>query len=557
MAKSVIYDFSGTGNFLSFAKSVERGSAKVVRQFKTLAQQADRVSASLTRVGKRTIGLGRSLQAMSLVAGASVVASAKSFGDFESGLIDVINLVDTADVGKFSGSLEELSKDALRMGFVIGDANKGLFDTVSALGAGERSFSVFEASQRLAIAGSTELTTAVNGMTSAVGIFGDEAGTSTEIANAFFAAQVKGKLDVAGLAKNIGKVGASGKLAGFEFRPLLAAVSAITTQGLTAEVAATGLASGINALLKPEKQAAILMRQNGIAFGASALQRTDLVTVMERIAQVAKDNPDAMAKMFPQEALKVMGAINTDSLETMAEALALMKTNQLGPAEAKKMDTFNQSMKQTFGSIKILAITIGSSLAPVIKFFGRVIQSVTAIFDTFSDTTKSVFSFILVGAAGLSTLFLVIGKGALVMATWGKVLAGLGNLLGALAFAAKFLFAMLVGFIGFWPAVIALAVAGIVALGVLIHTKGEEMLAFGKKIAGIFGFGDSSVEVAGPDALEAQPNLEVTGVKDIASKTTMEGEITVKAEPGTAVTKTKSKGSGPGLNTHPQNQGTR
>ncbi len=552
MGKSVVYDFSGTGNFLSFGKQVERGADRITRSFRKMDSGAKRVSASFTRVGKSATALGTKLRTTSLAAGAGIVASAKSFGDFESGLIDTINLLDKADVSKFAGQLEDLSKGAIKMGFDISDSNDGLFNMVSALGASDRSLAGFVSAQRLAIAGSTDLAIAVDGMTTAIGIFGDEAGTADEIANAFFAAQVKGNVKVAGLARNLGKVGAAGKLAGFGLRPLLSAVSAITVKGFRAEVAATGLASGINALLKPEKQAAKLMRQNGIVFGASALRRTNLVDVMTDIARVAKDNPDAMAKMFPQEALKVMGSIDTDAIRIIQESLSLMKTDQLGPAEAKKLDTFNVAMRQTFGSIKLMAIAIGEQLAPGIKMIGGLVRSLTAGFLMLPDSMQKVVAWILTLVAIAAPFLLIFGGTATVI---GAVTGAFAALAGVLAAPLGMLIVMASAFLGI-PIAIAIVVAAVAGLGVLLFKNWDLIVEKFHQVKSFLGFGGDADGIDVSGSADVNTSNTVTGVTDINSKNTFEGSLTVKAEPGTAITKTKSKSSGGGLNVHTQNTDT-
>ncbi len=140
MAKAVVYDFSGQGDLLRMLGDVEKQSVKLRKQMVGLAKDTKKAGAGLDRMGKGAVALGGKLRNMSLAAGAAVVASAKSFGDFESGLIDIINLLeDDAAVLKFGDTLQALSKGAIRdFGFATSEANKGLFDTISAMGANER-----------------------------------------------------------------------------------------------------------------------------------------------------------------------------------------------------------------------------------------------------------------------------------------------------------------------------------------------------------------------------------------------------------------------------------
>lgn len=516
MGKSVVYDFSGTGNFLEFGKSIERVTGRITTKFKAMDNQTKKTSRSLGVMGKTSEVVGNKMKALVLASGASVAASAKAFGDFESGLIDIQNLMSGDQLEQFGGQAEVLSQNAIKMGFSIADANKGLFDTVSALGSSEGSFESFEQAQRLAIAGSTDLSTAVDGMTTAIGIFGDEAGGAERIANSFFAAQVKGKVTVAGLARNMGKVGAAGKLAGFELDPLLAAVAAITTKGFRAEVATTGLASGLNALLKPEKEAAKLMEENGIAFGATALQATSLQEVLTQIAFVAENNPDVMARMFPQEALKVMASMDSAGLKTMQGALDLMKTDQLGPAEAKKLATFNQAMGRTMGGIKVMAISIGEALAPALILIGEGLSIVTAGFNDLGKQEKTIAALTFVGLL----------------------------LFGGLAIA-----------IGWIPAAITVAVAAVGALLAVFASKKDAIEAWLEgmrtRVRNFFTIGSLDTEISG--AVSGEVGATISGVESTPTKNTLNGTIKIEANPGSAITSTKVASSNPGLNVQTQN----
>lgn len=516
MAKSVVYDFSGQGDLLKMLGDVEKSSKKLRKQMKGLAKDSIKAGAGLERMGKGAVALGGRLRNMSLVAGAAVVASAKSFGDFESGLIDIINLLeDDAAVKKYSATLEGLSKGAIReFGFSTAEANKGLFDTVSAMGANERAFLTFTESQRLAIGGAADLRVAVDGMTTIMEVYAVDLEDVTEVSNAFFASQVAGKTTVEELAANIGNVASGAREAGFGFKPVLAAMSELTKRGLRTTVATTALNAAIFAMKKPSKEAEVLLKQLGIPFNTTQLKAKGLVETFRQIAIVSKKNPDVLAKMFPQESLRALEVLNLDAIQNMEKTLESMNKNLLDEAVIKKQETFNEVIRQAWGGVRLMAIEVGKALSPAIKALAFGITLLTTAFSKLDPFLKSSLAWALVMAGGISVVLTLFGKTALILPT-------LATAFGPLILAAKFLFALLtvgfsllVGVIGFIPAVIAVVVAGLIAAGVIIFKNIDKILAAKDAVLAFLGLGGGDVKIGvevGPKGLEsALPDKEAT-----------------------------------------------
>jgi hypothetical protein len=181
----------------------------------------------MSMAGNKLKNIGNRMRYMSLAATGAGVASVVAFSKIEDGLLNVQGLLEREDLPKYTGKLKELQMQAIKTGFVIEDANKGLFDTVSALGIGEQSIKTFQAAQKLAIGGAADLSVAVDGLTSIVNAYGRKTTSVTDVANAFYSSQVKGKcfakgteiLMFDGTSKKVEEIKVGDKIMGDDNKP--------------------------------------------------------------------------------------------------------------------------------------------------------------------------------------------------------------------------------------------------------------------------------------------------------------------------------------------------
>ncbi len=540
MGQSVTYDFSGTGNFLRFAEKVTNGAKKMQNQFKKTDRQTDKLSSKFNKLGTSTKKLGDKMGLSLAAMGAAAIASGKAFGDFESQMIDVVNLLDDGDVPQFETKLNDLSKEAVAMGFAMEDSTKGLFNVISAMGAGSTSFDTFTESQRLAIGGSAELAETVRGMTSIMNVYADEVDNVADVSNAFFVAQVKGNLTVAELARNIGTVSGSAKAVGFEFRPLLATIGEMTKTLKSTEVSATALNSAISAMKAPAKEAARDMAKLGIPVNSTQLAAMGLVDTFGLLAKIGSTERgrNAISQMFPLEALRAIEALTPAAIASIQNTVDMMEQDLLSPALAKKQAAFNFAIGETLGSIKLLAIVIGDSLSPVFRLIGFLARTMTSAFMLLNETVRS----FVITALSVGGILLFFGK-------LGVVLSGLGGVLSGIATALSFFFIVLVGIVGSVPLAIAAVVTAVIALGALLFTQWDRILSTYETVKGfIFGL-ETDGDIAVTKTIENEGSIGVDSPE--AVRNTLDASVTVNAPPG-VVTELSSTGSGPGLNVRQQ-----
>lgn len=505
MANRVGWSFFANDKFSRVAERIKNKIKLMKKNFKQLNTVMTKTASKLKKVASAA-------KSMSLVATAAIIGSAKAFGDMEQGVTNVLTLLDDKQVAKFGGQIDSLAKESLsKFGFSIEESTQALFNNVSALGANEKSFAAFETAQRLAVGGVTTLDTAVSGIAAVMNAYGKETTGANEVANAFFAAQKKGTTDVAKLATNVGQVAPIAKSAGIGFKELLATMAELTQGGLSTEESTTALKGVISSLLKPTSDAEKILKRLGVPFGATQLRANGLANTLEKLTVISEKYPDELAKAIPNiRGFTAAAALGKKQIDNIRETVKSMDQDQLSPAVAKQMETFNRATAMAFGSIKLLAIEIGAKLAPFILKIGKGIQSLIKRFRGFSDTTKTliaiiitivaVFAPLIAGVAGLIT---ILGPG----------LAVIGGILAAL--------------IG-WPFAIAAIVA---AIGTFIALNWDKVIKAWNAIKGFFGFGDDK-------------NVNVTGSAELLRKSEARIAVELTAKAGTSAT-VRTQTSGP------------
>lgn len=294
----------------------------------------------------------------------------KAFADWEKGILSVQTLMSSGEIEKYGQKLKDISKETIKMGFSVEDTNKGLFDTISALGASEKSFEVYKQSAVLAKAGCTELSIAIDGMTSILNAYGKEQTDATAVANAFFTAQKKGKTTVAELAANVGQVAPIAKAAGVSFEEMMSSMAALTLGGMSTDKAATGLKATLSALVKPSKEAEETLRAFGVPVGLTELKAKGLAYTLQKLIELQKKSPDAIASAIPNvKALTGVLALNEEKMKVVHETLGMIQSdikNGTGLNEAfKTMGASGAAtMAQVMGKMQVALITLGEVVAP-------------------------------------------------------------------------------------------------------------------------------------------------------------------------------------------------
>jgi TP901 family phage tail tape measure protein len=409
---SIAYQFKAmTGQFQSAVKQMKSDMAAFNRQIKINNASAKKLAKNLNAAGK---SMTRNLTVPLVAAG---TAGVFAFAKLEKGLINTINLLEDREIEQFGDQLKSAQTEAIKMGFSISDVNKGLFDTISALGLSNNSLAAYKQAQVLAIAGNTNLAASVNGITSIVNAYGRATTNATEVSNALFSAQVKGKVTVEELASNIGKVAPMAKQAGVGFKEALAGLSAMTLGGLSAEISATALRATLQTLLKPTKESQKLLKQWGVPVGASGIKAAGLSKTLALVNKAMKENGDEFAKAFPNiRAFIGAATLTDDKLKILDDTVT--KINQdikngtgLQKGYNRMIKTASQELARLKGRFTLLLNDLGQQLFPILKkIIDNALIPALKWFRALDPATKKWIVRIGVLVAALGPLLFIVGK---------------------------------------------------------------------------------------------------------------------------------------------------
>lgn len=301
--------------------------------------------------------------------------------EFEKTITNVLTLLSDADKEQYGDYIKQGAIDIVaEYGLEIKDVNKALFDAVSAGVSVGDAIEFLRSNAELAIGGVTNLSTAVDGVTSIMNAYGLEASKTDEVTSAFFTAQKFGKTTVEELASSIGKTAPIAKQAGVGYRELLSVFAELTKQGVSTDETATAIKATLTALLKPGAEAEAVFKKLGIATGATAIRNNGFAETLAQVSAAAEGNADVLSELIPNvRALTGVGALGTEQLSEMDDILQELNNDygegsSLASAYNLQMETGERQSARLKGEYQKLLITLGGGES-VFKKIGSAVTS--------------------------------------------------------------------------------------------------------------------------------------------------------------------------------------
>ena len=234
------------------------------KPFKQGLKQAETSMDKFQRsAGKAGKAVGAAMSAGAKVASvalagitAGAVKGLKDLTELERGVREVGTLlgdVSDTDLSKVRSQVEELSKT---FGQDVQILTKAYYDSISAGVPFEDAMTFLTTASKFAVAGVTDVTEAVDLMTSAMNAFRIPASEADRITDAFFSTVRFGKTTVAEIAAAFSNVGPVAATAGASIEEVGAWLAKLTLAGTPTAQATTQIRSALAELLKPAKKGA-------------------------------------------------------------------------------------------------------------------------------------------------------------------------------------------------------------------------------------------------------------------------------------------------------------
>lgn len=354
------------------------------------------------------------LLGIGVAAGVAAVKTIHMAADFQTAMTRV-----RTGAGESAKNMGLVSQGILNMagqvGQSTGDLAKGLYMVESAGFHGAQALEVLKTSAQGAKVGAADLATVTDAVTTAMNAYQIDASETTGVMNALVATEAEGKTNLEALAASMSGIMPVAAAAKVGMNEVLGAMATMTSQGTSANVAATYLRQTIGQLSNPSAKAAAAMKSLGLkavdvsenlgkkGLASTLTMLTDAIqthmgpagtVIMSTLAKASKSSTDfqgALNKLTgPQKTY--IGALATmvGGTKSMMGALQLtgthmqtFKDNVKGIADHVKkggmqvegwadvQKTFNQKMAEAKGSLEAVGIAIGQKLLPyATKFAG-------------------------------------------------------------------------------------------------------------------------------------------------------------------------------------------
>ena len=385
----------------------------------------------LDKAKKKTADLERSLASAAKVSAAAFVVLAgavglavNQFSKFEKEFTNVVTLLDKTSftTKSLKQGIDDLKNGVLQLGATSGEnfetLNKGLFDIISATGDAENAMGVLAAATNLAIAGGTDVSVAVNGITGAIKAFGLETSDAQLVAEKFFQAQKGGKTTVEELSNSIGVAAATAKAYNVSLDELLAASTAATLASIKTNTTFTGLKAAFANISKPTEDAAKEAKRLGVEFNSTALRAQGLEGFLKSLTEAEGFTQQSVEKLFGSvEAQNIIFALTGEQAGAFASQIKLLGDEQnaaatFADALAVKQATTERAFARLARSVEAIGITFGEIFAPAINAAADALNSIAVeISKVDKRTLKVIAAITAVGLAltGLTTVLLLAG----------------------------------------------------------------------------------------------------------------------------------------------------
>jgi len=343
--------------------------------------------------------------------GAGVVApmglAVKAASDFGKGMAEVSSL----GVKDLAAIEEAVKSTATTYGVELKDGVNAAYQALSA-GVPEANLPSFlEEAAKAATAGMTDLSTAIEFGSNMVNVWGGD--VTTQFDQAFVAVK-DGVLRFEDLNASIGRLAPTFNGAGLASKDMYASVAALTTQGIKAEEAVTGMKAVLTNIIAPSKEAADTAAALGIQFDIGAVKSQGLSGFLNGLKQATGGNIEIMSQLFGSvEALNSVMALTSDGGGAKFDQI-LKDMDASAGATAQAFDLIVQNdpslaFRQLKAEISVLAVEMGQTLMPAIKGIVDWLKPLVGGVLEFSQEHPGLMKFIVGFGAAAGTVSLVLG----------------------------------------------------------------------------------------------------------------------------------------------------
>lgn len=269
-----------------------------------------------------------------------------------------------------------------------------------------------ERSNKLAVAGFTDLTSATDVLTTTLNSYKLEASAVGGISNVLIQTQNLGKTSVNELSASMGRAISTGSAYGVNLQNIATTYVELTRSGIATSEATTYLSGMLNELGDSgSKVGTILQQETGRSFGQLMADGWSLGDVLQVLSDSVDGNAEALMGLWSsQEAGKASNAIMTQGVADFNDVVAQMNeemSGATGTTEKAYQTMTNTSEfidRKLTNSVNNLSIAFGDDLRPAVDGVKKLLTGVTDWATEFVNQNPWVASAFAALAAGVGAM---------------------------------------------------------------------------------------------------------------------------------------------------------
>ena len=402
----------------SESKQAEGGLDKLGEAAEQANQKLAKVGSglNLSAVGSQLDALSGKMQAWG--AGLSILAapfelvgaaSVNAFADFEAGMGKIFTLLPDITDQAMSEMSSQIKEFSTTFGADLSTIQQAAYDALSS-GVSQADLMPFlETAQTAAVAGMSDVGTAVVGLTSAINAYQMELDDAGRVSDVFFKTVELGKIEFDELSRNIGKVAPTASQFGISIEDTGAAIAAMTSQGVSAEETMTGLKNLFKDVATPGTQLNKIFQEiAGVTFKDFIANGGTLAEAISKLRDYSNQTGKSFFEMGSTfesaNTLAMLGGGFFEKYSEMTEKVG----NAAGSTESahsKMSDTMAFALDKLKAQFQVMSVDIGEKLAPVVLEFT---QWLTENADQISDFAQNVAS---AAVPAIESIFNTLQKG--------------------------------------------------------------------------------------------------------------------------------------------------
>lgn len=403
--------------FIDKEKDAMIAIGETTQQLKEQKNAAMIVGDEISQAGDKISDFGSKLtQYVTTPLLGAATASVKFASDFRDGMAKVYTIADESvvPIDEMADGLKRLSDSS---GFSLDDLAEAAYQAVSASVKTEDAVDFLTEATKLARAGFTDTTTAVDILSTVMNTYGHEAYSAAEISDILLKTQNDGKTVVGQLANRMGIIIPMAKNYGVSLEQIAAGYATMTKQGVKTEQATTYFRAMFTELEKETSDVSKLLDNlTGKSFKQLMDSGMDIADVLKILWDSVDGDSEAFQRLFGNvRSTQAVAALAADDFGILRSELdAMENTTGLVDEALETLQTPGLQARKTINRLKNASEEFGEDLLkdllPALNKAVDIVEKLTTAYRDADKPTRDMIKNIVLVAGALGPGVFAFGK---------------------------------------------------------------------------------------------------------------------------------------------------